>query len=148
MSEMFKCKDGTMFPINDILSIEEVKYHDKEGVETIVFESVSEVAKYVKSRSYAYDETFIGRFFRHLFVKCSRVDVRESDKNEKLRSEASIDSTIDMIKEGLRCNDGPITGMLQGELLVLKQWDVRIRHKKYAVRISHDDYKRLCGKMK
>ena len=81
MSKMFKCSDGTMFPVNEVLSIEEATdyYNDLgELVHPIVFTDEQEMKETLAgdrvSRSHpldtigvyrgAYNEFFYVKFFR------------------------------------------------------------------------------------
>ena len=149
MANMFTCSDGTMFPINEILSVQEadLSFHvNGVGTRTPITLSSANEALSIAKRHYigSYEESAFGRAIRHFFVRLFRKSISESDTSQKRyaesMSEFSVKEDLSRFKQGERVLWGT-------EYYALKRWDVRIRNKKYTIRISHEDYMKLQNSM-
>ena len=145
MAKMFTCTDGTMFPIDDILSVEEAQrsFTTDNGltVHPIGLSSISEAeALAQRGNELLYEESAVGRAIRHFFIRLFRKDVSWSDEEMRrsVKDSASHASFIDLI----RFKKGEVV-MFGTRYYVMKQWDVRVRNKRDTIRISNDDYEQL-----
>ena len=145
MGKMFTCADGTMFPIDDILSVEEVRRthttFDGTKVQPIGLSSVSEAEELAKrANMLLYKESDAGRAVRHFFARLFRKDIIQSDVEKEVSNEGIAYS--ESIRDLQRFTNGEVV-FWNYKYYVLKKWDVRIRNKRATIRISNDDYERL-----
>ena len=110
MSKMFKCSDGTMFPVNGVLSIEEATdyYNDRgELVRPIIFTDEQKLkeslacARVSRSRPLGktvyrgeYNEFFYVKFFRRLSVWLRGGDVRKSDQEVEEKAQRAYEEAL------------------------------------------------------
>ena len=151
MSKMFKCENGTVFPINEVLSVKEATYYDYAGVRvpypkvfTDAEKLKSEYARKMVSREDC-EEGFIAKSIRRLFVRLTKGEkaLQESDERAKKEEQRSYEKELEFWSWDAPTS--PIGHVSEG--MVMKQWDVKIRHRRDAIRISHADYERLCAEM-
>ena len=149
MGRMFKCEDGTMFPISEVLSVQEATYRDYGGnvVDPEAVFTDEEAMKlayaHAKVSPDDYEEGWIAKTFRHLCVKLKKGDVRKSDQKVKEGNQRAYKKAVEFQRR--LCFPGPTDPVRDG--MVMKQWEVRIRRKRDVIIISNADYKKLCSMM-
>ena len=169
MGKMFKCENGTMFAIDDVLSIEKAeRYYDKEGNKispSRIFSSEKELKDAIpsivrKPKSYTCGD-FVDDVLSlpitgpllllhaaHKYV-CKAIPTpfekpAEKAEREKKEEENSVKREVSSWEDYLQYgyfydNDY--------KPCTVKQWEVKVKNQKEKIHIFNSDYERLCAEM-
>ena len=135
MSKMFKCEDGTMFPIKDVISIVTVPRTspripmwrgDVPKLNDYRHWSLFDPLDWIAASMFFFQGLFKGKKWR---------------EEEKKKMEAWAQREYERAMEEYEF------AMKYDAENWDREWDVKIRHQRYAIRISERDYRRLCAEM-
>lgn len=162
MSKMFRCENGTMFSIDEVLSIKEAAtYYDKLGNKIKpdrIFSSEKEMKDEMPNASRLGKSTFDvgellvapilapiflgGYLIQRIFKSKDEIDADEKRKIERLTAE---DKKQDPERWKVYLEEGVL--YLPSGYWTVRQWDVTLKNQQKKIHIFNSDYERLRAEM-